>query len=192
MRFIQSALLFATVGELLAVLCAATQYDAPATKDSTIMRSTVGCTNCPEQDCLRCTLGHDNTLTASTGGLAFDQALVGFTLPTDASAVTTCTVQIPAFSSPLPYPMNITVYSTASSDWNEDTVTAENAPQAGSQLAVVTVPANNNAQAIDITQACKAADANRQFSIYFGVEFGYYQFWSKDSGNPAIIHVSTN
>ncbi|KAJ1664886.1 hypothetical protein IW140_003705 [Coemansia sp. RSA 1813] len=192
MRFIQSALLFAAAGQLLAVLCAATQYDAPATKDSTIMRSTVSCPDCPDRNCYKCTLGHDDKLTVNTGGLAFNQALVGFTLPVDASEVTQCMVQIPAFVTPLQYPLNITVYLAASSDWDEDTVDGENAPQAGAQVAIVTVPASFNPAPIAITQACQAADANRQFSIYFGAQFGYYQFWSKDSGNPAIISVFTN
>ncbi|KAJ1782370.1 hypothetical protein LPJ59_006812 [Coemansia sp. RSA 2399] len=101
-------------------------------------------------------------------------------------------VQIPAFVTPLQAPINITVYLAASSDWNEDTVDGENAPQVGEQVAIVTVPAGFNAADIAITQACQAADANRQFSIYFGAQFGYYQFWSLDSGNPAIISVFTN
>ncbi|KAJ1783345.1 hypothetical protein LPJ59_006605, partial [Coemansia sp. RSA 2399] len=108
MRIIQSAILFAAVGQLLAMLCAATEYEAPATKDSTIMRSTVSCPNCPNRNCYECTLGHDDKLTVNTGGLAYNQALVGFTLPVDASEVTQCMVQIPAFVTPLQAPINIT------------------------------------------------------------------------------------
>ncbi|KAJ2506026.1 hypothetical protein H4S06_004653 [Coemansia sp. BCRC 34490] len=192
MRFFQSALLFAAAGQLLAVLCAATEYARPATKDSTIMRSTVSCPDCPERNCYKCTLGGDSKLTVNTGGLAYNQALIGFTLPVDASEVTQCTVQIPAFVNPLQYEQNITVYIAASSDWDESTVSGETAPQVGDQIAMVTIPAYNNAPPIAITQACQAADANREFSIYFGSQFGYYQFWSKDSGNPAIIHVYTS
>ncbi|KAJ2552513.1 hypothetical protein EV175_003279 [Coemansia sp. RSA 1933] len=163
-----------------------------STKDSTIMRSTVSCSGCPDRNCYLCTLGHDIKLSVNTGGLAFNQALVGFTLPVDASEVSECMVQIPAFITPLQAPINVTVYLAASSDWNEDTVDGENAPAAGEQVAMVTVPAGFNAPPIAITQACQAADANRNFSIYFGAQFGYYQFWSKDSGNPAIISVFTN
>ncbi|KAJ2448271.1 hypothetical protein EV183_005527 [Coemansia sp. RSA 2336] len=165
------------------------RIDTPAVKDSTILRSTVSCANCPESNCYKCTLGHDKTLVANTGGLAFIQSLIGFHMPVDASRVTNCTVQIPAFTTQHENPFTVVVAQAASSDWNEDTVNGENAPASGSQIAQVDVPAYANLGPVDITPACKSA-VNGEFSVYFGSRIGRYEFWSKDSGNPAILHIT--
>ncbi|KAI8318835.1 hypothetical protein GQ54DRAFT_299815 [Martensiomyces pterosporus] len=166
------------------------QVDTPATKDSTIMRSTVSCSNCPNRNCYECTLGHDPTLVANTGGLAYIRALIGFSMPVDSSQVSNCTIQIPGFTTQLQAPVTILVWEAVSSNWNEDTVTADNAPDAGSQIASVTVQAYNNLGPVDITPACQAA-ANGQFSIYIGTQFDRIEFPSKDSGNPSILHITT-
>ncbi|KAI9472991.1 hypothetical protein LPJ78_005543 [Coemansia sp. RSA 989] len=167
------------------------KVDTPAVKDSTILRSTVSCANCPESNCYKCTLGHENTLVANTGGLAFIQSLIGFHMPVAASQVTNCTVQIPAFTTRHENPLTVVVSQAASSDWNEDTVNGENAPASGSQIARVDVPAYANLGPVDITPACQSA-INGEFSVYFGSGTGRYEFWSKDSGNPAILHITYN
>ncbi|KAJ1963604.1 hypothetical protein GGI12_001961 [Dipsacomyces acuminosporus] len=168
----------------------ARKYDRPAIKDSTILRSTVSCPNCPVRNCYKCRLGHEKTLQANTGGLAFVRTLIGFRMPVDGSLVAKCTLQIPAFTTPLQYPVNVTFSRALSSSWNEGTVTGENAPDSGPPFNSVTVPAHTNMGPIDITQACRWAN-RRRFSIYIGTQFGRIEFWSKDSGNPAILHITT-
>ncbi|KAJ2741238.1 hypothetical protein GGI20_005322 [Coemansia sp. BCRC 34301] len=168
------------------------QYDTPATKDSTIMRSTVSCPTCPNFDCYQCTLGRNETLVANTGGLAFIQALISFDMPVKGSEVASCFIQIPAFKTPLQYPVVVQAFTAASLDWDEDTVSANSAPDAGSLVNSVEVPAYNNLGPFDITAACQSATDNGEFSVYLGAQFGHFEFWSKDSGNPAILHITTN
>lgn len=170
----------------------AKEISIPAIKDSTILRSTVSCPNCPDRNCYKCTLGHENTLQANTGGLAYIRALVGFELPVPSSSVTGCSVQFPAFTQPLQFPVNVTVARAASSEWNEDTVDGENAPDSKRPFTMVTVPVNTNMGPINITQACRHAASDGQFSIYLGTQFDQIEIWSKDSGNPAILHIQFN
>ncbi|KAJ1721178.1 hypothetical protein LPJ53_004279 [Coemansia erecta] len=165
------------------------KVDTPAVKDSTIYRSTVSCPDCPDRNCYKCTLGYNNTLLANTGGLAYISALVGFDMPVKGSSVKSCTVQIPAFTTPLQSAITVVISKAASSDWDEATVDGENAPAIGDQIASVEVPAFNNLAAVDITPACQSAK-NKKFSIYFNAQFGRFEFWSKDSGNPAILHIT--
>ncbi|KAI5456915.1 hypothetical protein BGZ63DRAFT_395097 [Mariannaea sp. PMI_226] len=171
-------------------LSQATQVSRPAIKDSTILRSTVSCPDCPERNCYLCTLGHDKTLHANTGGLAFVRSIIGFKLPVPAKEVTKCSVQVPAFTQLPQFPINVTVAAAKSSTWNEDTIDGENAPDSGETFNTVQVPALSNLPAFDVTPACKAASKDRQFSIYLGAQFGSFDIWSKDSGNPAILHVT--
>ncbi|KAE8138557.1 hypothetical protein BDV38DRAFT_244095 [Aspergillus pseudotamarii] len=166
--------------------------DTPATKDSTIFRSTVSCPTCPDHNCYKCTLGHDATLEANTGGLAYIRSLIAFQLPVPAASITACTVQFPAFTKPLDAPVNVTAAQALSSDWDEDTVTGENAPDSGEVLTEIGVPAYANMGAIDVTPACKGADEDGNFSIFLGTKFGRIEVWSKDSGNPAILHITSS
>ncbi|KNG87174.1 hypothetical protein ANOM_003784 [Aspergillus nomiae NRRL 13137] len=166
--------------------------DTPATKDSTILRSTVSCPTCPDRNCYKCTLGHDGTLQANTGGLAYIRSLIAFQLPVPAASITACTVQFSAFTKPLEAPVNVTAAQALSSDWDEDTVTGENAPDAGDVFAEIEVPAYANMGAIDVTPACKGADEDGKFSIFLGTKFGRIEVWSKDSGNPAILHITSS
>ncbi|KAJ2340186.1 hypothetical protein IWW50_006758 [Coemansia erecta] len=191
MQLLNTAFASAVAAVLLASVSSVSgaNVDTPAVKDSTILRSTVSCPDCPESNCYKCTLGHDDKLSARTGGLAYIQSLVGFHMPVGASQVTSCTVQIPAFATRHEYPLTVVISQAAASDWNEDTVNGENAPAPGSTIATVDVPAYANLGAVDITPACKAA-INGEFSIYFGVQTDSYEFWSKDSGNPAILHIA--
>jgi hypothetical protein len=168
----------------------ATEIARPALKDSTILRSTVSCMNCPDLNCYKCTLGHNDTLQANTGGLAYIRSIVGFKLPVAASSVTKCTVQMPAFTKLPEYPVNVTVARAKSSTWTEDTIDGENAPDAGDVFNTVNVPALSNLPAFDVTPACKKAAKNGGFSIYLGTESGSFAIWSKDSGNPAVLHIS--
>ncbi|KAI9039325.1 uncharacterized protein KD926_009767 [Aspergillus affinis] len=178
----------ALASSFMAALAATT--DRPAVKDSTIIRSTAGCPACPEQDCLKCTLGFHKTLGAKANAHNFTQTLVGFRIPALTSSITKCTVQFPAFTRLSPDPFNITVAAASSSDWNEGTVTGETAPASGPVFATFNVPEYNNPPALDVTPACLRADDKRRFSIYIGTDDGRFEIWSKDSGNAAILHVS--
>ncbi|KAF7115471.1 hypothetical protein CNMCM5793_002429 [Aspergillus hiratsukae] len=183
-----------TICTVLAVLpsCITTSWaqDAPAIKDSTILRSTVSCPDCPDRNCYKCTLGHDKTLRASTGGLAWVRFLVGFKLRGPVTDATKCTVQFPAFVRPNPSAVNVTVARALSCDWDEDTVDGENAPESGDIFTSMVVEPYHNIPAIDITAACKGAQANGEFSIYVGTQSDSIEIWSKEAGAPAILHVS--
>ncbi|KAJ1963605.1 hypothetical protein GGI12_001962 [Dipsacomyces acuminosporus] len=167
----------------------AVDFDTPATKDSTIFRSTVSCPGCPDNNCNKCIHGHDPTLVANTGGLAFIRTLIGFNMPIDGSLVANCTLQIPAFTPPLQSAVTVTISKADVSSWNEDTVNGENAPLELGQVSSVTVPAGTNMGPLDITQACRSANGHL-LDIYIGTQFGRIEFPSKDSGNPAILHIT--
>ncbi|KAL2871080.1 uncharacterized protein BJX67DRAFT_343515 [Aspergillus lucknowensis] len=177
---------------LLATVSQAATLHRPAIKDSTIIRSTVSCTECPENDCYKCTYGFEDTLRANTGGHAWLRSLVGFQIPegVEPSSITKCTVQFPAFTTLPQTGFNLTVAPALSSDWDEATVNANNAPNSTDPVTVVPVPALTNPPPLDVTSACQGASADGQFSIYIGAAFGYYEIWSKDSGNPAVLHVT--
>ncbi|KAI8866420.1 hypothetical protein GQ42DRAFT_74656 [Ramicandelaber brevisporus] len=177
---------------LLATLVHAADTSLSAIKDSTILSSTVTCSNCPEENCNKCTRGHEPTLRANTGGLAFVRSLVSFQLPVPATSVTKCTVEFPAMKEQLASPLNVTVSMAASSDWNEDTVTAENAPDSADPFTGAPVLAESNIPEIDITSACKNAGNDGQFSIYLGTQVGRFEISSKDAGKPAMLHVTHN
>ncbi|KAL2826816.1 hypothetical protein BDW59DRAFT_60958 [Aspergillus cavernicola] len=179
---------------ILATTSQATIINRPAIKDSTILRSTVSCTGCPESDCYKCTYGSADTLRVNTGGHAWIRSLIGFQLPEDVepSTVTKCTVQFPAFKELPPTGFDLTVVPAVSSDWDEETVNGNNAPAATDAITIVSVPELTNPPLLDVTDACQAADDDGQFSIYLGVEFGSYEIWSKDSGNPAVLHITYN
>ncbi|KAJ2665220.1 hypothetical protein IW148_001692 [Coemansia sp. RSA 1199] len=183
---------FVTVATVLLAIVASVSgnVDTPAVKDSTIVRSNAICSSCPDSDCYKCTHGLENTLSANTGSSGFIQSLIGFHMPVEGSQVTNCTVQIPAFTTRHENPFTVVISYAAPIDWSEDTVTGENAPAPGDTIAQVDVAAYNNLGPVDITPACKAAIGGK-FSVYFGVETGSYEFWSKNSGNPAILHIET-
>lgn len=103
--------------------------------------------------------------------------------------VTECTVQTPAFTRLPQSPLEVTVAAAKTSDWDEETVSGGNAPEDDGVFNTVSVPALSNLPAFDVTPACKAS-GDGQFSIYLGVESGSFEIWSKDSGNPAILHVT--
>ncbi|KAL4793610.1 hypothetical protein BDV19DRAFT_391036 [Aspergillus venezuelensis] len=176
---------------LLATASRATQISRPSIKDATIMRSTVSCAECPESNCHKCTYGSDARLRASTGGLTWVRSIVGFQLPDDVdpSTITECTVQFPAFTELPRSGFNLTVAPAVSSDWDEATVNGENAPAPTDALDIYSIPALTNPPLLDVTTACQIADNDGQFSIYLGAEFGSYEVWSKDSGNPAVLHI---
>ncbi|KAL4922728.1 hypothetical protein BDW62DRAFT_2319 [Aspergillus aurantiobrunneus] len=176
---------------VLATTSQATQINRPAIKDSTILRSTVSCTECPENDCYKCTYGSEDRLRANTGGRAWIRSLVGFQLPDglDPSTITECTVQFPAFTELPETGFNLTVVPAVSSDWDEATVNGNNAPASTDAITVIPVPALTNPPLLDVTNACQTASDDGQFSIYLGADFGSYEIWSKDSGNPAVLHM---
>jgi hypothetical protein len=165
--------------------------ERPAIKDSTIFRSTISCANCPDRNCYKCTLGHESTLKANTGGLAYIRSLIGFQLPVPSTSISLCTVQFPAFTAYIQAPVNVTVSQALFSNWDENTVTAENAPESGDIFREVEVEAYANMPALDITPACQGADGDGNFSIYLGTRFGWIEVWSKDERSPAILHITT-
>ena len=183
--------LFSALAAVASVATAAPSGEVtlPASKDSTILRSTTGCPSCPENNCYKCTLGHEDTLEASSGARALVRFLVGFELTVPPSKIKNCTVLFPAFTKPLKAPVNVTISHAKSSEWDEGTVSGESAPESNVLFATIPVAANNNMGYIDITPACQGADADGKFSIDVGTESGSIAIWSKDSGNPAILHV---
>ena len=174
----------------LVSLSQAAEVTRPALKDSTILRSTVSCPECPDKNCYKCTLGHNDTLQANTGGPAYVRSLIGFELAVPSEQVTKCTVQTPAFTKLPEFPIDVTVAAAETSEWDEDTVNGNNAPEAGVVFNTVNVPALSNLPAFDVTPACKDASDDGQFSIYLGTESGSFAIWSKDSGNAAVLHVT--
>ncbi|KAJ1726000.1 hypothetical protein LPJ61_005491 [Coemansia biformis] len=158
----------------------------PALKDATIYRSGTGCSQCPNSDCNQCTLGTSTTLSASLGARSLVQSIIGFQLPYDGSLVKTCTIQIPAFSKPNTVPVTITINNAEHKDWSDATINGANAPAVWSQVTSVTIPAYANAGPIDISTACRNAQRG-SFSVYFSSPGTEYSFWSKESGNPAIL-----
>ncbi|PIA13307.1 hypothetical protein COEREDRAFT_83554 [Coemansia reversa NRRL 1564] len=160
----------------------------PAVQDATIPFSQLACEECPESDCNKCALGREKTLVASTIDPGH-RAIIGFHMPVAGFQVEKCYVQIPALLK-----HNETAYITVSQagpgSWSENTVNSGNAPFVGAVLESVEVPAYNNLDSVDVTPACKAA-VNGEFSLYFGSIFKRYEFWSRDSGNPAILHITT-
>ncbi|KAF7596626.1 hypothetical protein BBP40_000548 [Aspergillus hancockii] len=176
----------------MSIITASFAIDRPAIKDSTIFQSTMGCVNCPDNDCYKCTRGHENTLQASTGGLPQIRSLIGFQLPVASTSVKACTVQFPAFTTYLQTSVNITVSRALSSSWDEDTITAENTPESSDVFRQIEVEAYANMGAIDITPACQRADADGNFSIYLGTRLGWFEIWSKDARSPAVLHITTS
>ncbi|KAI9375707.1 hypothetical protein BJX61DRAFT_539578 [Aspergillus egyptiacus] len=177
---------------IFAATSRATIINRPAIKDATIFRSTISCPECPQDDCYKCTYGFEDTLRVNTGGLAWIRSIVGFQFPEDVdpSAITECTVQFPAFKKLPPTGFDMTVVPAAWSDWDEETVNGDNAPASTDSVMVMSVPALTNPPLLDVTNACQMADDDGQFSIYLGVEYGSYEIWSKDSGSPAILHIT--
>ncbi|OAA39423.1 hypothetical protein NOR_06261 [Metarhizium rileyi] len=161
-----------------------------AIKDSTILRSTVSCPNCPERNCYKCTLGHERTLQAKSGGLSYIRMLIGFELPSSLTTFRQCTLQVAEFTGPREYPVNVTVAQALTSDWDESTVTGESAPGSHEPFTTAAVPSHTNIGPIDITKACRDAGSNGQFSVYVGTRSDSIEIWSKDSGRPAILRIN--
>ena len=184
--------LYTALTVFTSLITSSVAIDTPALKDSTILRSTVSCPTCPDRNCYKCTLGHGATIEANTGGLAYIRSLIAFQLPVPAGSVTACTVQFPAFTKQIQAPVNVTAAQALSSDWDEDTITGERAPDSGEVFTEIEVPAYANMGFIDVTPACKGADEDGKFSIFLGTRFGRIEIWSKDSGNPAILHITSS
>jgi len=131
-------------------------------------------------------IGHEITLRISTGGLLYNQALIGFQL--SVLQVVLCSLQLPASREPIEISVDMTICLAKSSDWSEDTISAENAPGQGDPFGNAQNTASTNSEPVDVTPACNQAQ-NGQFSIYVGTNFGGLVFPSKDSGNPEILTV---
>ncbi|KAJ2607629.1 hypothetical protein H4S08_004755 [Coemansia sp. RSA 1365] len=129
-----------------------------------------------------------NTLVASTIDPGH-RALIGFHMPVANFQVESCNVQLPPMINNN-LTASVIVSQAGTTSWSEGTVNVGNAPDFGKVIASVELAANNNLGFIDVTPACKAA-IDGEFSLYFAAGSNRYEFWSRDSGNPAILHITT-
>ncbi|KAJ2077428.1 hypothetical protein H4R24_005136 [Coemansia sp. RSA 988] len=189
MKFINAAIAFVATTLATAAVAESRTLTTPAVQDATILRSPSICAECPESDCNKCSFGRNNTLVASTG-VAFYQSLIGFHMPVAGFQVESCTVQIPALLRH-DKTVNVIISHAGTEQWTEDKVNSGNSPAFGTVLTSVELPPNNNLGPIDVTQACRAANQG-EFSLYFAAGTERYEFWSRDSGNPALLHITTN
>jgi hypothetical protein len=189
--FIRSALLsvFALLA-FVAVVSHAAETTTTAIKDATILQTgqTI-CTECTNSRCDMCPHGQEDKLTMNLGLKTYIRALVGFHLPVPASQVTSCTVDFPDFITPPRSEMEMEIATAASSTWDEGTVTGANAPETGSAIAKVKVAPGGRMTGVDVTAACRAADANGLFSIYVRGSWEFIELPSKEAGKPATLHV---
>ncbi|KAG0221785.1 hypothetical protein BGW41_006532 [Actinomortierella wolfii] len=190
------AIVFAVIESTL-TLSLALEKSTPAIKDSTVVFYWFTCWECPDNECSKCRFGNDPILTIQAGGRADTRALVGFTLPDEvlapSSEITSCSIQFPPFAYPLEFGGKFHVFLADSSDWEEEAVSRETAPgREYDPLADIEVLSYENLGPIDVTPACQKVQgsADGQFSIYLTTEIGYHTIWSKDSGNPATLHVT--
>ncbi|KAJ2801705.1 hypothetical protein H4R20_003570 [Coemansia guatemalensis] len=161
-----------------------------AAKDTTIIRSPLGCDECPDRDCSKCTLGRNDTLVVqSVGRLWHSHALVGFDMGINGSRVTKCVVRMPPFVERPKEKTVATVEEAVFYDWDEDSVTAVNAPPPKRPLAHYQLePLADHLEPVDITPACQDAIGG-VFSIYFSSIAGGYTFPSREAGKPAILEI---
>lgn len=117
------------------------------------------------------------------------RALVGFQLPVPASQVTSCTFDFPDFITPLRSETELEIAIAASSTWDEGTVAGANAPESGTAIAKFKVTPGGRITGVDVTAACRAADANGLFSIYVRGSWEFVELPSKEAGKPATLHV---
>ncbi|PIA13309.1 hypothetical protein COEREDRAFT_83556 [Coemansia reversa NRRL 1564] len=164
------------------------KIDTPAVQDATIPFSYKRCVECPENDCRKCALGHKDTLIVSPMDPAH-RTLIKFHMPVANFQVESCAVQIPAFINNNSTG-SIIITKAGLSDWSEDNVNVLNAPDFGTVITNVEIPAYNNLGAIDVTAACKAA-IDGEFNLYFAAGNRHFEFPSRESGNPAILHITT-
>ncbi|KAF9008089.1 hypothetical protein BGZ52_008153 [Haplosporangium bisporale] len=186
--FVRSTLLsvFALLA-LVTVVCHAAETTTTAIKDATILQT--GQTICTNSRCDMCPRGQEAKLTMNLGLKTYIRALVGFHLPVPASQVTSCTVDFPDFITPLRSETELEIATAASSTWDEGTVTGANAPESGSAIAQVKVAPGGRITGVDVTAACRAADANGLFSIYVRGSWEFVELPSKEAGKPATLHV---
>ncbi|KAJ2801707.1 hypothetical protein H4R20_003572 [Coemansia guatemalensis] len=189
MKFCSAVIALVATTLATVVVAESRNITTPAVQDATILRSSTTCAECPESDCNKCALGRNNTLVASTG-VSYYQALVGFHMPVAAFQVKSCSVQIPAMLRN-DKTINVIISQAGTASWSEDTVNSGNAPNFGNVIASVQLPPYNNLGPVDVTTACRSA-IEGEFSLYFAAGTERYEFWSRDSGNPALLHITTN
>ncbi|KAJ1911523.1 hypothetical protein H4219_005917 [Mycoemilia scoparia] len=196
MKFIASLTLAALSVAGFAQVASAQQqktYNINAFKDSTLLRSTVSCPNCPNSNCYECSLGAQSTLVVSAGGHAVNYAIIGFTLPSEATQapdrLDNCKLTLPAPVNQLATNQVVNIYS-ADPFWDEYSVTANNAPALGSVIGQANIPAGGSPAAVDLTAACKAAAAKGAgFTVILtqGGGIDTITFPSKEAGRPATL-----
>ncbi|KAJ2777121.1 hypothetical protein H4R18_005319 [Coemansia javaensis] len=189
MQLLSTVAAFALAAAALVTAQPAPTTTVPATKDATIVQSSSSCPACPQSNCNKCTWGTGKTLSASLGANTRTRALIGFTLPYDGSLVKSCFLQMPGFDPKNSVGVTVQINQAEHKDWTEATVNGENAPATWTQGTNVAVAAYNNLPAVDISQICRSSQ-NRQFSIYISSPGTEFKFPSKESGNPAILHVT--
>lgn len=180
MHFLAALFLFAD----LLWLSQAKEAAANADRDTTILLSTDGCSQCPDQICSMCTLGTAETLHANASPEHPSRILLGFSLPVPAYQITKCTLDS---SSKIVFfrksTFDIDVLAADASYWDEETVTSANAPAAYQVIDTVTVGTDVRfAGPMDLTRACQAAGADGRFSVYLAPVDASFYLYSKEAG----------
>ncbi|MFE7799590.1 hypothetical protein [Nocardia sp. NPDC057440] len=179
------------------VSAAAQSYDLAAFKDATLMRATVLCPDAPDNDCYQHRLGTDTRLKVSTSGQAIVTAIIGFMLPDETAQkpgrVDRCVLTMVGLKNPSPRSETLYVKATSPA-WDEASVNAMNGPSEGNIIGALVLPANSSPQPIDVTPACKvSASLGSGFSVLVTTPaISYFEFPSKDAGQPARLQVDVH
>ncbi|KAJ1911522.1 hypothetical protein H4219_005916 [Mycoemilia scoparia] len=192
--------LTATAGLTIATSILQKTYSINASKDSSILRASVSCPNCPNNNCYECKFGTRATLIISSDGPGRTvdySALIGFTLPSETinnpDRLDKCELLLPASYNNLFSPQTLRI-SSADPGWDEESVNGNNAPAVGSQIGQVVIPASQaTPDAVDLTEACKiaAGKGSTGFSIYLTKDSAnLVEIPSKDIGKPAVLRTT--
>ncbi|KAF9301591.1 hypothetical protein BGZ74_006544 [Mortierella antarctica] len=175
-------------------------YITEATKDATVVNSVLKtCKACPRSECSLCNHGYDDTLVISSNPKANPKlrstlrALIGFKLPdVPVNEIEACYLEFPDFTRQRNSPIELKFAYTGSNDWDEDTVNGRNAPDITFAFKRTEVSAGDkNMGLIDATKACTMGEIDGEFSIFIEAVDGIVKIPSRDSGEPALLHVMT-
>ncbi|KAG0035909.1 hypothetical protein BGZ82_004937 [Podila clonocystis] len=200
MLFRASILLSALTVVAIANVAHAGFYITEATKDATVVNSVLKtCKSCPRSECTRCNHGYDDTLDISSNPNAnprlrsTHRALIGFKLPkVSVKEIEACYLEFPDFTRQRNSPIELKFAFTGSNDWDEDTVDGHNAPDIASPFKRTEVPAGSkNMGVIDATKACTEGEIDGEFSIFIEAVDGSVKIPSRETGQPALLHVIT-
>ncbi|KAF9331605.1 hypothetical protein BG006_005546 [Podila minutissima] len=161
-------------------------YITEATTDATIMNSVLKtCKACPRSECSLCSHGYDDTLVISSNPKANPKlrstlrALIDFKLPdVPVNEIEACYLEFPDFTRQRNSPIELKFAYTGSNDWDEGTVNGRNAPD-------ITIT-------FKWTEACTMGEIDGEFSIFIEAVDGIGKIPSRNSGEPALLHVMTS